>query len=135
MTGTRKYDHISPVLRDLHWLKIDERIDYKVLLLVFKRLHNEGPVYLSKNFEMLSSIPGKQKLRSANSLKVVPSGSRLKPIWRKMFYVTGPTLWDNLPEKLRFSVSKHFWKKPQIISFFEILWCIMCINIYVLFNS
>ena len=42
ITGTRKYDHISPVLRDLHWLKIDERIDYKVLLLVFKCLHNEG---------------------------------------------------------------------------------------------
>ena len=59
ITGTRKYDHISPVLRDLHWLKIDERIDYKVLLLVFKCLHNGGPVYLSKNFEMLSSIPDK----------------------------------------------------------------------------
>ena len=26
-TGTRKYDHISPVLRDLHWLKIDDKVD------------------------------------------------------------------------------------------------------------
>ena len=111
ITGTKKYDHINPVLRNLHWLKIDERIDYKVLLLVFKRLHNEGLAYLSKDFEMLSNIPGKQKLRSANSLKVVTSKSKLKIVEKKYFYVTGPTLWNNLPEKLRFSVSKHSFGK------------------------
>ena len=82
ITGTKKYDHISPVLRDLHWLKIDERIDYKVLLLVFKCLRNEGLAYLLKNFEMLPSILGKQKLRAANSLKVVSGESRLKTIGR-----------------------------------------------------
>ena len=99
---------------------------------MFKCLRNEGPAYLSKDFKMLSSIPGKQKLRSVNSLKVVPGESKLKTIGKKMFYVTGPTRWNNLPEKLRFSVSKHFWKKSQRISSFEILWCI---NVYVLFGS
>ena len=111
ITGTRKYDHLSPVLRDLHWLKIDERIDYKVLLLMFECLHNEAPAYLSKNLEMLLSIPGKQKLRSANFMKVVPDKSKLKTIGKKIFYVTGPTQWNNLPEKLRFSVSKHSFGK------------------------
>ena len=72
ITGTRKYDHMSPVLRDLHWLKIDESIDYKVLLLMFKCLFDEGLTYLLRDFNMLSSIPGKQKLISANSLKVDP---------------------------------------------------------------
>ena len=90
ITGTRKYDHLSPVLRDLHWLKIDERIGYKVLLLMFKCLRNEGPVYLSKDFEMLSSIPGKQKLKSANSLKVVPGKSKLKTIEKKIFLCNWP---------------------------------------------
>ena len=79
------------------------RIDYKILLLMFKCLLKEDPAYLSKNFEMLSSIPGKQKLRSANSLKVVPGESRLKNIGRRMFYVIGPTRWNNLHQKLRFS--------------------------------
>ena len=120
ITGTRKYDHISPVFRDLHWLKIDERIDYKVLLLMFKCLRNEGPAYLSIDLEMLSSIPGKQKLRSANSLKIVPGKSKLKTIEKKFFYVTGPTLWNNLPEKLRFSVSKHSFGRNLKSSFFEI---------------
>ena len=31
VTGTRKYDHITPVLRDLHWLPVRHRIDFKVL--------------------------------------------------------------------------------------------------------
>ena len=83
ITGTKKSDPISPILRDLHWLKIDKNIDYKVLLLMFKCLRNEGPAYLSKDFEMLSSIPGKQKLRSANTLKVVPG--KLKTIVKKCF--------------------------------------------------
>ena len=45
---------------------------------MFKCLFDGGPAYLSKAFEMLSSIPGKQKLRSANSLKVVPEKYKLK---------------------------------------------------------
>ena len=27
ITGVRKYDHVTPVLKELHWLKIDERIE------------------------------------------------------------------------------------------------------------
>jgi hypothetical protein len=34
VTGTRKFDHISPVLRDLHWLLIHKRITYKSAMLV-----------------------------------------------------------------------------------------------------
>jgi hypothetical protein len=36
VTGTRRSDHITPVLARLHWLKIADRIDYKVALLIFK---------------------------------------------------------------------------------------------------
>ena len=54
ITGTRKYDHISPDLRDLHWLEIDERIDYKVLLLMLKCLFDESPAYLSKDFDTIN---------------------------------------------------------------------------------
>ena len=38
LTDTRKVDHITPVLRSLHWLPVDQRIDFKILLLVFKSL-------------------------------------------------------------------------------------------------
>ena len=56
---------------------------------------------------MLSSIPGKQKLRAVNSLKVVPGKYKLKITRRRLFHVTGLTLLNNLSEQLRFSASTH----------------------------
>ena len=47
LTGTRKKDHISPILASLHWLPVKYRIDFKVLLLVFKALHGLAPLYIS----------------------------------------------------------------------------------------
>ena len=38
----RKFDHITPVLKDLHWLPVEQRIEYKVLLLTYKALHGKA---------------------------------------------------------------------------------------------
>ena len=38
-----KYEHISPVLIKLHWLSIKFRIQFKVLLLVYKALNGLAP--------------------------------------------------------------------------------------------
>ena len=43
---TPKREHMTPVLRDLHWLPINRRIDFKILLFVFKALHSEAPPYI-----------------------------------------------------------------------------------------
>ena len=45
--GARRRDHVSPLLRQLHWLPIRQRIIFKVLTLVFKCLRNTAPSYLS----------------------------------------------------------------------------------------
>ncbi len=47
LTRTPKFDHISPILQDLHWLPVAQRIKFKILLLTFKCLHNLAPEYLS----------------------------------------------------------------------------------------
>ena len=46
ITCSRKYDHITPILIDLHWLPIAERIKFKILLLTFKALHEKSPLYI-----------------------------------------------------------------------------------------
>ena len=48
IVGLRKRDHITPVLRTLHWLPIEQRIVFKVLLITYKCLHGEGPGYLTE---------------------------------------------------------------------------------------
>ena len=45
--GLGRFDDITPVLIDLHWLPFPQRISYKIGLLMFKCLKGLAPVYLS----------------------------------------------------------------------------------------
>ncbi|KAI4898285.1 hypothetical protein NFI96_024414 [Prochilodus magdalenae] len=47
LVRTKKSAHITPILLQLHWLPVTERIHYKILLLTFKALHGLAPTYLS----------------------------------------------------------------------------------------
>ena len=47
VTGARKFDHITPVMRELHWLPVRQSIWFKTAVLVFKCLHGLAPAYLS----------------------------------------------------------------------------------------
>ena len=51
LTSTGRYEHVTPVLRSLHWLPVSARIDFKILLLVFKVLNGLGPLYLCELLE------------------------------------------------------------------------------------
>ena len=42
--GGRKHDHVPPLLKELHWLPVEQRIIFKILLLTFKAL---GPDYMA----------------------------------------------------------------------------------------
>ena len=46
VTRTKKYDSITSVLRNLHWLPIQSRINFKVLLFAYQCFHKFGPSYL-----------------------------------------------------------------------------------------
>ena len=46
----RKFDHISPVLRELHWLPVEHRISYKILHLTYKALNGHAPQYRHSNY-------------------------------------------------------------------------------------
>ncbi len=58
---TRKSEHITPVLRSLHWLPVTFRIDFKVLLLIYKSLNGLGPKYIA---DMLTEYKPNRPLRS-----------------------------------------------------------------------
>ena len=61
LTATSRYEHVTPVLRSLHWLPLSAHID-KILLLVFKVLNGLGPLYLS---ELLRPHIPNRNLRSS----------------------------------------------------------------------
>ena len=64
ITGIRKHDHITPILMDLHWLPVNEHIQFKILLLTFKSLNGLAPVYID---EMIQRYVRNRKLRSSSA--------------------------------------------------------------------
>ena len=107
--GARKFDHITPLLRDrLHWLSVPERVEYKLCLLVYKCLHNLAPRYLSDNITPLSTIPSRQRLRSSRTADVLVPATSIGA-GDRAFCVAGPRSWNRLPGSVQESTSlSHF---------------------------
>ena len=83
----------TPVLKELHWLPVDRRIEYKILLYAYKALNGLVPEYLCN---MVESCAPDRVLRSASqNLLVVPRG---KHCWYGMRTVSmaAATLWNSL---------------------------------------
>ena len=71
ITGTSRRSHITPVLVELHWLPVEYRSAYKVLLYTYKSLHGETPSYIS---DLIEEYKPTRSLRSASQcLLKVPS--------------------------------------------------------------
>uniref|UniRef100_A0A8C6NVU5 Reverse transcriptase domain-containing protein n=1 Tax=Nothobranchius furzeri TaxID=105023 RepID=A0A8C6NVU5_NOTFU len=100
---TRRREHITPVLQSLHWLPVCFRINFKVLLMVFKCLNGLGPSYLSP-YEPSWSLRS-----SGRRLLVVPK-VRTHTHSEVSFQYYGPRLWNELPEDLRAAENVHVFK-------------------------
>ena len=99
VTGARKFDHITPVMQELHWLPVRQRVRFKTAILVFKCLHGLAPEYLSEYCKLTT---GRSHLRSANAclLSVLCTHTTYGD---RSFAVSGPVAWNSLPEALRSS--------------------------------
>ncbi len=98
LKGCKKFDHATHLLRSLHWLLVHYRIEFKILLLVYKSLNNQAPSYLSDLLHPYSPARG---LRSEGKLLLQTPRTRLKTRGSRAFEVAGPTLWNNLPVHIR----------------------------------
>jgi len=56
IAGVRRFDHITPVLHDLHWLPVQKRIVFKIATLVYKCMHEMAPSYLARDCVPASSV-------------------------------------------------------------------------------
>ena len=59
----KKSDHVTPLLKSLHWLKVPYRIEYKILLITYKCLNGKAPAYLTSQLD--TYVPLRQ-LRSGD---------------------------------------------------------------------
>jgi len=66
LTNARGRDHISPVLRRLHWLSVKQRVIYKLATVVYKSLYGQAPSYLVDDCRSIAQS-GRRQLRSADT--------------------------------------------------------------------
>uniref|UniRef100_UPI0025D76A15 hypothetical protein n=1 Tax=Thiolapillus sp. TaxID=2017437 RepID=UPI0025D76A15 len=95
---TRKRDHITPLLSELHWLPVKFRCEYKIATLAYRHFDGTLPSYLSAS---LCTYQTSRTLRSSNEkLLKIPKRS-LKSVGDRSFSFIAPTVWNSLPASLR----------------------------------
>ena len=91
-------EHVTPLLIQLHWLPVSQRITFKILLLTFKALHNVSPPYLT---DLLPTYTPSCSLRSPSAGLLAPPVVKLSTMGARAFYHAAPKLWNSLPSHIR----------------------------------
>ena len=96
ITQTPWHYHISPILKELNWLQVPQRCQYKILVLSFKVLHNEAPAYITNLFNWYTPT---RTLRSVSTTSLFPNKNKTVMLGRRLID-TSAALWNNLPSQM-----------------------------------
>jgi hypothetical protein len=110
VTQTKKRDHISPILADLHWLPVTSRIDHKFLSLTYQAVQMDTPLYLS---ELVHRHEPVRSLRSSSKGLLDVPGHReckTKRYGQRAFKFAAPNCWNALPQTIRDSKSPQAFR-------------------------
>ena len=114
----------SELLDSLHWVPIEKRGIFKILLHIFKSLNDLSPKYLADCFKIY--IPPREGLHSAlhETRLVVPKTNRL--IGNRFFSVRGLILWNNIPPSIKISTTVCSFKKSLKTHLYHINLLCLC---------
>ena len=109
VTRTSRYCHITPILKELHWLPVQYRVRYKILTHTYKALQDQFRVYIKA---LLHVYKPRRELRSHNSSHIlkVPR-SRTVSYGDRSFAIIAPKLWNALPPEVRECSTLFAFKK------------------------
>ena len=108
VTHAQKYDHITPILHELHWLPIKVRIQYKILSLTFLSLQGLGPTYLQ---DLIQRYHPARNLRSKSKSLLVCPPTVTKFYGARTFAVASAELWNSLPDKIKDAETIHSFRR------------------------
>ena len=96
-----KWDHVSPLLRTLHWLPIQARIKYRLSTLghSFSLIHHTASVYLCDLLRVYS--PSRQLRSSSDSRTLRIPHMKTETFGHRLFSHAAPSVWNSLPHDIR----------------------------------
>ena len=109
--------HITPILQDLHWLPVEQRIRYKVLTLTYKSLKGDAPKYLQ---DLVKQRSQGRTLRSSSKLLVHQPRYNLKTYGTRSFHFAAAFEWNNLLDHIRNADSLSSFKRALKTHLFKI---------------
>ena len=98
----------TTLLKELHWLPINQRHAFKVLLLVYKSLNDKGPKYLK---QLLPPKTDPRPLRSSSEELLEVARTNLVTYGDRAFSIVGPQKWNLLPLDIRSRTTVNSFKK------------------------
>ena len=105
----RKHDHVSPLLKSLHWLPVEARIEYKLCVLCHDFFSGSAPEYIAKLLSVY--VPSRQLRSSSDQYMLHVPMVRTKKYGERAFAVCGPERWNSLPLQVRRICSTVTFKK------------------------
>ena len=108
LSGKKKHDHITPVLKSLHWLPVEYRTQYKILMFTFKAIHEMAPSYIS---DLVHQKVSARRLRSDGKCLLQEIRTKNVTCGDRAFQSAAPRLWNSLPLDIRVINSFDAFKK------------------------
>ena len=105
-----------PLLKQLHWLPVSYRINFKLSTLAYRALSTQQPFYLASLLH-LSNIP--RQLRSSVSQQLIVPKTKLN-LGKRAFSVAAPRVWNELPIALKTSETIAIFRKKLKTYLFQI---------------
>ena len=105
-----KFCHITPLLRALHWLPVELRIQFKILLITYKAIHGQAPIYI-QNMLVIKHCSSYSLRSNDNMFLSLPKLKSYATLGDRSFIFAAPRLWNNLPRSLRYSSSVDIFKR------------------------
>jgi len=93
----RRSDHITDALASLHFLRVPERIQFKIAVLTYKVLHRITRRYVDPLVHV-SDLPGRRRIHSASTDRLVVPPFKLSTIGSRTYNVAAARTWNGLPE-------------------------------------
>ena len=85
--SARKSERISPLLRELHWLRVPERIQFRLCVLTHLCLNGTAPQYLAESLQKTADVDVRRRLRSAATSTLIASSTRRSTLGDRAFPV------------------------------------------------
>ena len=108
VTNSRKFDHVTPLLRQLNWLPVKQLLYYRDSVLTYKCFKGLSPKHLVDKFTKRSSINATLHTRKRDLLQITLYRTATG---QRTFAFRGTSIWNNLDNDIKQCVSFQSFKQ------------------------